>query len=159
MVVPFAPGGSTDAVARLVSPGLSQRLGQPVVVENRSGGAGAIGTDAVAKARPDGSTWLLTFDSHAVLPALVPRLPFNLTRDLDPVMLIGGAPYVIATRSDKPFRTIADLVAAARARPDAVLLRLGRQRHARAPDDGAAAVAHRPSMPPASALPRRRPSR
>ena len=90
------------------------------MVENRSGGAGAIGTDAVAKARPDGSTWLLTFDSHAVLPSLVPRLPFNLTRDLDPVMLIGGAPYVIATRSDKPFRAIADVVAAARARPDGV---------------------------------------
>ena len=94
VVVPFAPGGSTDAVARLVSPGLAQRLGQPVVVENRSGGAGAIGTDAVAKARPDGLTWLLTFDSHAVLPALVPNLPFDLTRDLDPVMLVGGAPYV-----------------------------------------------------------------
>jgi tripartite-type tricarboxylate transporter receptor subunit TctC len=120
VIVPFAPGGSTDAVARLVTPGLSRRLGQTVVVENRSGGAGAIGTDAVAKARPDGSTWLLTFDSHAVLPALVPRLPFNLTRDLDPVMLIGGAPYVIATRPDKPFRTLADMVAAAKARPDAV---------------------------------------
>jgi tripartite-type tricarboxylate transporter receptor subunit TctC len=103
-----------------VTPGLSRRLGQTVVVENRSGGACAIGTDAVAKARPDGSTWLLTFDSHAVLPALVPRLPFNLTRDLDPVMLIGGAPYVIATRPDKPFRALADLVAAAKARPDAV---------------------------------------
>jgi len=120
VIVPFAPGGSTDAVARLVSPGLAQRLGQPVVVENRSGGAGAIGTDAVAKARPDGSTWLLTFDSHAVLPALVPRLPFDLTRDLDPVMLIGGAPYVIATRPDKPYRAIADVVSAAKARPDGV---------------------------------------
>jgi tripartite-type tricarboxylate transporter receptor subunit TctC len=120
VVVPFAPGGSTDAVARLVSPGLTQRLGQPVVVENRSGGAGAIGTDTVAKARPDGTTWLLTFDSHAVLPALVPNLPFSLTRDLDPVMLIGGAPYVIATRPDKPFRTLGDLVSAAKARPDAV---------------------------------------
>ena len=120
VVVPFAPGGSTDAVARLVSPGLAQRLGQPVVVENRSGGAGAIGTDAVAKARPDGLTWLLTFDSHAVLPALVPNLPFDLTRDLDPVMLVGGAPYVIATQQDKPFRALGDLVAAAKARPDAV---------------------------------------
>ena len=120
IVVPFAPGGSTDAVARLVSPGLTQRLGQPVVVENRSGGAGAIGTDLVAKARPDGLTWLLTFDSHAVLPALVPNLPFNLTRDLDPVMLIGGAPYVVATRPDKPYRSLGDLVAAAKARRDGV---------------------------------------
>jgi tripartite-type tricarboxylate transporter receptor subunit TctC len=120
IVVPFAPGGSTDAVARLASPGLQQRLGVPVVVENRSGAAGAIGTDVVAKAAPDGQTWLLTFDSHAVMPALLPRLPFNLTRDLDPVMLIGGAPYVVACKPDKPFRSLADVVAAAKARPDAV---------------------------------------
>jgi tripartite-type tricarboxylate transporter receptor subunit TctC len=120
IIVPFAAGGSTDAVARLVASGLSPRLGQPVVVENRSGAAGAIGTEAVAKARPDGQTWLLTFDSHAVLPALVPNLSFNLTGDLDPVMLIGGAPYVIATRPDKPYRGLAELVAAARARPDGV---------------------------------------
>jgi len=120
IIVPFAPGGSTDAVARLVSPGLTQRLGQPVVIENRSGGGGAIGTEAVAKARPDGQTWLLTFDSHAVLPALLPRLSFNLTRDLAPVMLIGGAPYVVATKQDKPYRSLADLVAAAKARPDAL---------------------------------------
>ena len=97
IIVPFAAGGSTDAVARLVTPGLTQRFGQPVVVENRSGAAGSIGTDAVAKAAPDGLTWLLTFDSHATLPALLPSLPFNLTKDLDPVMLIGGAPYVVAT--------------------------------------------------------------
>ncbi|MBK1662481.1 tripartite tricarboxylate transporter substrate binding protein [Paracraurococcus ruber] len=120
IIVPFAPGGSTDAVARLVAPGLAQRLGQPVVVENRSGAAGALGTDAVAKARPDGLTWLLTFDSHAVLPALLPSLPFDLQRDLAPVMLIGGAPYVLATRPDRPYRGLGDLVAAARARPDAL---------------------------------------
>ncbi len=120
IVVPFAPGGSTDAVARLAAPGLSQRLGVPVVVENRSGAAGSLGTQVVATARPDGQTWLLTFDSHATLPALLPNLPFNITRDLDPVMLIGGAPYVIATRPDKPYRNLADVVAAARARPDAV---------------------------------------
>ena len=105
-----------DAVARLVSPGLMQRLGVPIIVENRPGAAGSIGSDAVAKARPDGQTWLLTFDSHATMPALLANLPFNLTRDLDPVMLIGGAPYVIACRADKPFRSLADVVAAAKAR-------------------------------------------
>jgi tripartite-type tricarboxylate transporter receptor subunit TctC len=120
IIVPFAPGGSTDAVARLAAAGLQQKLGQPIVVENRSGAAGAIGTEAVAKARPDGLTWLLTFDSHAVLPALIPNLPFDLTRDLDPVMLIGGAPYVVATKPDKPWRDLAAIVAAARARPDGV---------------------------------------
>ncbi|MEO3470689.1 tripartite tricarboxylate transporter substrate binding protein [Roseomonas sp. CAU 1739] len=120
IVVPFAPGGSTDAVARLVAPGLTQRLGVPVVVENRGGAAGSIGTDAVAKARPDGQTWLLTFDSHATLAALIPQLPFNPDRDLDPVMLIGGAPYVLACKPDKPFQTIGDVVDGAKARPDAV---------------------------------------
>ena len=120
IIVPFGPGGSTDAVARMVSPGLMQRLGVPIVVENRPGAAGSIGTDAVAKAKPDGQTWLLTFDSHATMPALLPSLPFNLTRDLDPVMLIGGAPYVIACRTDKPFRSLADVVNAAKAKPDAV---------------------------------------
>lgn len=120
LVVPFAPGGSTDAVARLVSPGLTQRLGAPVIVENRGGAAGSIGTDVVAKARPDGLTWLLTFDSHATLAALLPQLPFNPDRDLDPVMLIGGAPYVLACKPDKPFRSITDVVNAARARPDGV---------------------------------------
>lgn len=120
IIVPFAAGGSTDAVARLASPGLTQRLGVPVVVENRSGAAGSLGTHAVAQARPDGQTWLLTFDSHATLPALLPNLPFNLQRDLEPVLLIGGAPYVIATRPDKPYRSLQDIVAAARARPDAI---------------------------------------
>jgi len=120
IVVPFGPGGSTDAVARLVSPGLMQRLGVPIIVENRPGAAGSIGSDAVAKARPDGQTWLLTFDSHATMPALLPSLPVNLTRDLDPVMLIGGAPYVIACRADKPFRSLADVVNAAKAKPDGV---------------------------------------
>lgn len=120
LVVPFAPGGSTDAVARLVAPGLGQRLGAPVVVENRSGAAGSIGADIVAKARPDGLTWLLTFDSHATIPALLRNPPLDVLRDLDPVMLIGGSPYAVATRADKPWRRIADILAAARARPDAI---------------------------------------
>jgi tripartite-type tricarboxylate transporter receptor subunit TctC len=120
IIVPFAPGGSTDAVARLLAPGLQQRLGAPVVVENRSGAAGSIGADAVAKARPDGTTWLLTFDSHATIPALLRTPPFDVMTDLEPVMLIGGSPYAVATKADKPYRSMADVIAAARARPDAV---------------------------------------
>lgn len=120
IVVPFAPGGSTDVVARLAAPGLQRALGVNVVVENRGGAAGTLGTDVVAKARPDGQTWLLTFDSHAVMPALVPRLPFDLKGDLEPVTLIGGAPYVAACRPDKPFRDLAGVVAAAKAQPGGV---------------------------------------
>jgi len=114
ILVPFA---AADPVARLLAPGLGQRLGVPVTVENRPG---AIGTEAAAKAPPDGLTWLLTGDGHATLPALLPSLNFDLTRDLDPVMLIGGAPYVIACRPEKPFRGLADILAAARDRPDAL---------------------------------------
>jgi tripartite-type tricarboxylate transporter receptor subunit TctC len=113
-VVPFAPGGSTDAVARLAAPGLQQRLGVPIVIENRSGAAGSIGTDVVAKARPDGYTWLLTFDSHAVMPILVPGLPFDLEKDLAPVTQIGRAPYVTACQPAKPYRRMADVFEAAR---------------------------------------------
>ncbi|MBP0495354.1 tripartite tricarboxylate transporter substrate binding protein [Roseomonas indoligenes] len=120
IVVPFAPGGSTDVVARLAAPGIQRALGVSVVVENRGGAAGSTGTDVVAKARPDGQTWLLTFDSHAVMPVLVPRLPFDLKGDLEPVTLIGGAPYVVACRPDKPFRDLAGIVAAAKASPSGV---------------------------------------
>lgn len=114
IVVPFAPGGSTDAVARLAAPGLQQRLGVPVIIENRSGAAGSIGSDAAAKARPDGHTWLLTFDSHALMPFLVPNLPFDLQKDLAPVTQIGRAPYVTACQPGKPYRSMADVFAAAR---------------------------------------------
>lgn len=120
IVVPFPPGGSTDAVARLAAPGLQQALGVPIVVENRGGAAGSIGTGTVARAEPDGNTWLLTFDSHAVLEALLPSLNFSPDKDLVPVMHIGGAPYVLGTAPSKPYKTIADVVAAAKAQPDSV---------------------------------------
>ncbi|MCU0984606.1 MAG: tripartite tricarboxylate transporter substrate-binding protein [Acetobacteraceae bacterium] len=120
IVVPFPPGGSTDAVARLAAPGLQAALGVPIVIENRGGAAGSIGTGIVARAEPDGNTWLLTFDSHAVLEALLPQLNFSPSRDLVPVMHIGGAPYVLGTKPDKPFKTIGDVVAAAKASPESV---------------------------------------
>ncbi len=120
IVVPFGPGGSTDAVARLVAPGVGAKLGANVVVENRSGAAGSIGADLVAKARPDGLTWMLTFDSHATIPALLRTPPLNVLTDLDPVMLIGGSPYAVACKPDKPFRTMVDAVNAVKARRDGV---------------------------------------
>jgi len=114
IVVPFAPGGSTDAAARLIAPGLQQRLGVPIIVENRSGAAGSIGSDVVAKAKPDGYTWLLTFDSHAVMPVLVPNLPFDIRKGFVPVTQIGRAPYVVACKPDKPYRRMEDAFEAAK---------------------------------------------
>ena len=120
ILVPFPAGGSVDAISRMVQPGLQQRLGTNLIIENRPGGSGSIGAAAVAKSPPDGSTWLFVFDSHAVNPFLQPNLPFDPLRDLDPVMLIGTAPNVLATHPSRPFRSLADVVAAAKAKPNAL---------------------------------------
>ncbi len=119
LVVPFPPGGSTDALGRLIQPGLQQRLGANIIVENKPGASGAIGAAQVAKAKPDGSQFLITFDSHAVNPALQP-LQFDTEKDLEPVMLVGTAPYVIATHPSRPYKSFADIVAAAKANPGKV---------------------------------------
>jgi tripartite-type tricarboxylate transporter receptor subunit TctC len=115
--VPFPAGGSTDAVARIVQPGMQQRLGTTIIVENRAGGASSIGAAAVAKSPPDGLNWLFVFDSHAVIPSLMP-LTFDARKDLDPVFLIGTAPMVLACHPSRPFKTLADVMAASRAAPD-----------------------------------------
>ncbi len=117
--VPFPAGGSTDAVARIVQPGMQQRLGVQIIVENRAGGASSIGAAAVAKSPPDGMNWLFVFDSHAVIPSLM-QLTFDPVKELDPVMLVGTAPMVLACAPSKPFRSFTDVVAAAKANPDAL---------------------------------------
>ena len=103
IVVPYPPGGSTDMIARLIQPDMQQRLRTTVIVENRAGGGGSIGTAAVAKSSPDGSTWAMVFDNHAANPFVFPSLPFNTEKDLDPVQLIGTAPYVLSTNPQKPW--------------------------------------------------------
>lgn len=118
LVVPFPAGGSVDAVARLVQSGLQQRLGAPVIVENQPGSSGSIGTGRVAKSPPDGTNWLFVFDTHAVNPAMQ-QLPFDTLKDLEPVMLVGTAPNVLATNPSKPYRTLADVIEAAKTRTDA----------------------------------------
>lgn len=120
IVVPYPPGGSTDVIARLLQVGLQQRLGVSVIVENKAGASGSVGTAAVAKSPPDGSTWLIVFDNHAANPFVLPSLPFDTEKDLDPVMLIGTAPYAVCTNPAKPYRTIEDVLRTAKERPDAV---------------------------------------
>ncbi len=118
LIVPFPPGGSTDAITRLVQPGLQQRLGVTTIIENRGGGSGSIGAAAAAKSPPDGATFLFVFDTHAVNPALIPNLPFDTEKDLDPVMLIGTAPMVLATHPSRSFTNLQDVIAAAKAKSD-----------------------------------------
>lgn len=114
LVAVFPPGGSVDQVARILQPALQQHLGQSVVVENKGGASGAIGTAAVAAAAPDGYTFAVVFDTHAVNPALMPSLSFDTRRDLAPVALLGTGAMVLAAPADSPYRTLSDAVAAAR---------------------------------------------
>ena len=117
-IVPFPPGGTVDPLARLIGARLSNALGQQFIVDNRTGGSGTIGTGIAAKANPDGYTYVFVFDTHAVNPALIPNLPFDTLKDLAPVMLVGRAPYGIITPPAKPYKTMGDVVRAAKAKPD-----------------------------------------
>src|SRR6476660_6942801 len=94
VIVPFAPGGNVDITARLIAPGLTEALGQPVIVENKAGAGGAIGADYVAKAAPDGYTLLMGSNStFSVVPALYPKNPYNPLRDFAPVISVAAAPF------------------------------------------------------------------
>jgi tripartite-type tricarboxylate transporter receptor subunit TctC len=120
IIVPFPAGASVDAVGRLAAAGLQPRLGTTVIVENRPGASGSSGAAVVAKSPPDGNTWLIVFDTHAVNPSLLPNFPFDNDKDLDPVSLIATAPYVVGCHPSRPYRTVAELVAAAKAKPHGI---------------------------------------
>ena len=119
LVAVFPPGGSVDQVARLLAQPLSQQIGQSIVVENKGGASGSIGTAAVASAAPDGYTFAVVFDTHGVNPSLIPNMAFDSRKDLVPVVLIGTAPMVLATYAGSEFKTFADVVAAAKAKKGA----------------------------------------
>ncbi|HEY3073980.1 MAG TPA: tripartite tricarboxylate transporter substrate binding protein [Burkholderiales bacterium] len=119
MVVGFPPGGGTDIIARLVSQKLGERWGQPVVVENKLGASGNIGAESVAKSAPDGYTLLMAFSSHASNAALS-RLPFDIHQDFSAITLVGSAPMVITANPALPAKTLADLIAYAKANPGAI---------------------------------------
>jgi hypothetical protein len=120
LVVPFPPGGSTDALARLLQSHLQTKLGRTVLVENKSGAAGSLGAIQVAKSAPDGATFLVTFDSHAVIPSILEKPGLDVEKDLVPVFLVGTAPYVVAANAERPYKNFADVVAACKANPGAV---------------------------------------
>lgn len=116
LVAVFPPGGSVDQVARILAQQLTQQLGQTVIVENKVGASGSIGTGSVASAPPDGYTYAVVFDTHAVNPSLIANLPFDTRKDLAPVILLGTAPMVIATATGSEYKAFGDVVAAAKAR-------------------------------------------
>jgi tripartite-type tricarboxylate transporter receptor subunit TctC len=107
-------GGTTDQIARRVQPLLQADLKTTIVIENRAGAGGAIGTQAAVTSPPDGTTFLLVFDTHAVNPSVLPNLQFDTVKDLAPIMLIGTSPMVITSHPMSEYRSFADVIAAAR---------------------------------------------
>jgi tripartite-type tricarboxylate transporter receptor subunit TctC len=117
VVVSFTPGSATDIVGRIVTAKLAEYWGQPVVVENRSGAGGAIGSAAVAKAAPDGYTLLINSSAHTVNPAIYATLPYDTVKDFTDIAALAIQPNVLVVGADSPFKSLADLLAYARANP------------------------------------------
>jgi len=118
LIVPFAPGGATDIPARLLAPKLQDALGQPVVIENRTGAGGIIGMQAGAQAQPDGYTLLMATNAEIVMhPSIYPKLPYDPLKDLAPVSIIVESPMLLVVPPGSPFNTVAELLAAAKAKP------------------------------------------
>ncbi|OGA72482.1 MAG: hypothetical protein A3G81_21290 [Betaproteobacteria bacterium RIFCSPLOWO2_12_FULL_65_14] len=115
-VSPFPPGGSVDPLARVMAQKIGESMKAQIIVENRVGASGVVGTSYVAKSPPDGYNWVFVFDTHAVNPFLNPNMPYDTLKDLAPVMLIATAPMAIASATGKPYKNFADIVAAAKAK-------------------------------------------
>jgi len=117
LIVPFTPGTGIDLIARTLGPRLSERLGRPVVVDNRPGASGNIGTEAVVRAAPNGQTLLVSVNTLVMNRSLYPQLPFDPVKDLQPVALTSWGQLLLVTHPQTGFRNATDLLAAARARP------------------------------------------
>src|SRR5437588_405643 len=120
IIVPFGPGGFTDVVARIIQKDLGPAVGQPVIIENRPGAGSTIGTDAVAKAKPDGYTLAMISTTHVISPHLYKGMPYDPIRDFAPVMKIGEGPYVLVIHPSLAARNVAELVALARKSPNTI---------------------------------------
>ncbi len=121
MIVPFPPGGVTDVVARAIAKHMGDDLGQPVIIDNKPGAGGRVGTEAAAKAPADGYTLLLmTSGTHAILPAIDPKLPYDAEADFVPVALLMETPFVLHVHPSVPARNVAEFVALAKAKPGAL---------------------------------------
>jgi tripartite-type tricarboxylate transporter receptor subunit TctC len=117
-VVPQTPGGATDVFARKIGQVLSEKWGQPVVIENRAGAGGVVGTDAVAKSPPDGYTLLVTYaGSQAINASLYPKLPFDTIKDFQTVATIAVTPFILIVRPELPAKNLAEFIALAKAKP------------------------------------------
>ena len=117
LIVPYPPGGGTDVVARIVVEPLAGELGQPIIIDNRGGAAGNLGTDLVAKAPADGYTILFTLSSHTINPRLYEKLPFDVERDFAPISLAAQIPQILVANPSVPIASVKELIAYAKANP------------------------------------------
>jgi len=120
VVVPFAPGGGTDVIARRLATGMTESMNRQVLVDNRAGANGIIGTEVVARAPADGYTLLFVSSPHSVNASLYPKLPYDTLRDFAPVSLVATSPYLLVVHPSLPVRNVKELIALARARPDEI---------------------------------------
>lgn len=116
-VVPYPPGGGTDVIARIVQGKFQQVLGQPIIIDNRGGGGGSLGTDIAAKSLPDGYTVLFTLSSHTINPAIYPKLPFDTLKDFEPIGTVASLPQILVAHPAFPANTVAELIKVAKERP------------------------------------------
>ncbi len=120
IIVPFGPGGFTDVVARILQKELAPALGQPIIIENKPGAGSTIGTDAVAKAAPDGYTLAMISTTHVISPHLYKTIPYDPIRDFTPIMKLGEGPYVLVVHPSLGVTSVKELIAAARAKPNEI---------------------------------------
>jgi len=120
IVVPYPPGGTNDAVARILAHKLTEQMGQPVLVENKPGASGNIGADSVAKSPPDGYALILVTTGHSIAPSLYSKLPYDIASDLVPVAELTSGPMLVMVNPQLPIKTLADLIALAKAKPGTI---------------------------------------
>src|SRR2546428_336505 len=145
LIVPFAPGGGTDILIRILAPKLGAALGQQLVVENRPGASSIIGTELVARSAPDGYTLLAVDTSFTVNPSLQPKLPYDSLKDLAPVIHLAAAPVILVLHPSVPAQSVKELVALALGLARACGNSRGGDRQAQCPDRPGAAAARRES--------------
>jgi tripartite-type tricarboxylate transporter receptor subunit TctC len=117
LFVPYPAGGAVDILARTLGDELSKQWGQPVIIENRPGAGGLVASQALAAAPPDGYTLIVVASGHATNPFLYPKIPYDTFKDFTPICLLASSPNILLVRADSPYKTLADLLAQARAKP------------------------------------------
>jgi tripartite-type tricarboxylate transporter receptor subunit TctC len=116
-IVPYPPGGGTDVIARILQDPLSKQLGHPIIIDNRGGAGGSIGTAIAARAAPDGHTFLFTLSSHSINPVIYKALPFDTERDFRPVSMVASLPQLFAVNPSTPYKSFAELMAFVKENP------------------------------------------